>query len=68
MMPIYEYECAVCGTRFERLQQADTTLPRCPSGHEGVRRCFCPPRIIFRGSGFYATDSRRRQPGEEKAA
>ena len=66
-MPIYEYECSVCGQRFERLQPANAPAPACPAGHDGVRRRFCPPGIIFRGSGFYATDNRRGQAGDRQS-
>jgi putative FmdB family regulatory protein len=66
-MPIYQYECRVCGERFERLEKSGSTLPRCPRGHAEVRRCFCPPSIIFHGSGFYCTDNRSARPGNEKS-
>ena len=58
-MPIYEYECCVCGTHFERLQRFGQEEAVCPHGHRDVRRLFSPPAIIFNGSGFYVTDSRR---------
>lgn len=67
-MPLYEYECAVCGRRFERLQRAGAPAPTCPAGHHAVRRCFSPPGIIFRGSGFYVTDNRRDQPADRQSA
>jgi len=65
-MPIYEYECAVCGQRFEQLQGPKAAKPLCPSGHKTVRRCFCPPGIIFRGDGFYCTDNRTVHSSERK--
>jgi len=62
-MPVYEYECERCCFRFElrrRFGEDGTGLcPQC--GHE-ARRLFSPVPIIFRGSGFYATDSRGNQP------
>jgi putative FmdB family regulatory protein len=59
-MPVYEYECDVCGERFElhRHFGEPHTTP-CPNGHESVHRVFSPPSIIFKGSGFYVTDHRR---------
>jgi putative FmdB family regulatory protein len=58
-MPIYEYRCAECGSVFERLVSfGDTTAAACPNGHSDTRRLFSPPGIVFKGSGFYVTDSR----------
>jgi putative FmdB family regulatory protein len=58
-MPIYEYECPVCGTRFERFQHfSDAPIDTCPNGHAGVRRIYSPAGIIFKGAGFYVTDNR----------
>lgn len=58
-MPIYVYECPTCGDRFERQQSfKDRPLEMCPEGHAGVRRVFTPPGIVFKGSGWYITDSR----------
>jgi putative FmdB family regulatory protein len=59
-MPVYEYECDVCGMRFELHRHfGDPPPTRCPAGHEGLHRVFAPPTIIFKGSGFYATDHGR---------
>ena len=56
-MPIYEYECEICGSRFERMERTfGGSDAECPQGHRPVRRLFAPPRIIFRGPGFYSTD------------
>ena len=56
-MPLYEYECLVCGCHFERFQGFTEPPPQeCPHGHHGVRRVFSPPAIVFKGSGFYTTD------------
>jgi putative FmdB family regulatory protein len=58
-MPIYEYRCATCGVRFERMTSfSDTTIATCPNGHIDTRRVFSPPGIVFKGSGFYVTDNR----------
>ena len=73
-MPVYEYECDVCGMRFEMHQHFGEPHPTtCPAGHEGIHRVFVPPTIIFRGSGFYVTDNgrngsltRRSKDKEEK--
>ena len=58
-MPIYSYQCDKCGTRFDRLQKfSDKPLTRCPecSGH--VKRLIQPAGIVFKGSGWYITDSK----------
>lgn len=66
-MPLYEYECPVCGMTFEQMRHFDdVTLPPCPRGHAGVRRVFAPAGIIFKGSGFYSTDYRRDGTGKDK--
>ena len=59
-MPTYEYECTKCGHRFERVQSmTDEPLKRCPVCRCKVKRVFgVGAGIIFKGSGFYATDYR----------
>ena len=58
-MPTYEYRCTHCGHRFDIFQRIDEehlrTCERC--GGE-LRKVFHPAGIVFKGSGFYATDSR----------
>ncbi len=58
-MPIYEYECLTCDTRFEKRQSfSDQTKAGCPNGHKETRRLIAAPAIVFKGSGFYINDSR----------
>ncbi len=59
-MPIYEYECERCACRFElkRRFSEDGESPCCPRCKGVVRRLFSPAAIVFKGSGFYVTDSR----------
>ena len=58
-MPIYEYECLTCGIKFEKRQSfSDEPKADCPNGHSGTRRLLATPAIVFKGSGFYVTDSR----------
>lgn len=57
-MPVYQYECEICGRKFERrlpVSQADEQQD-CPAGHHAVRRIFSSPAVVFKGSGFYVTD------------
>ena len=59
-MPIYEYECDSCAIRFEKKQSFyDEPVASCPNCASKARRVICPAPIIFKGSGFYVTDSRK---------
>ncbi len=59
-MPVYTYRCEVCGVQFDHRQGFDEPmLRRCPEcGEEALRRVYRPVGIVFKGSGFYATDHR----------
>ncbi len=58
-MPIYEYECTCCSSRFELKQSFSESNPvSCPRCGSKTQRIFSPVPIIFKGSGFYSTDSR----------
>lgn len=59
-MPIYTYRCDSCGVEFERHQSFnDEPLKICPECRKKtVKRIITPTKIIFKGSGFYATDHR----------
>ena len=63
-MPTYEYECDKCGKRFELFQNmSDAPLQHCPECGGTVKRLIgAGAGVIFKGSGFYATDYRRNQP------
>ena len=62
-MPTYEYECKSCFHRFEKRQSfSDAPIAECPQCQASSRRVFHPTPIIFKGSGFYVTDS--RTPGD----
>ena len=59
-MPIYEYECSLCHHHFEKRQSFnDEPLEDCPLCRGRVRRVIRSAPVIFKGSGFYVTDSRR---------
>lgn len=63
-MPVYEYECEQCGTHFERIQSVrDEPIHRCPECSGTVHKVFHPAGIIFKGSGWYITDSRKSSSG-----
>ncbi|MQA81218.1 MAG: FmdB family transcriptional regulator [Streptosporangiales bacterium] len=61
-MPTYAYTCADCATQLEVVQRmTDDSLVRCPScGADGLRKVFQPVGVVFKGSGFYRTDSREK--------
>jgi putative FmdB family regulatory protein len=63
-MPTYEYECTGCGFRFEVFQKiSDPRKESCPKCGKVVRRLIGKGAgIIFKGSGFYATDYRKPSP------
>jgi len=68
-MPIYEYECAKCGHRFEEIERFDSpTRRKCPvCGHAANRMMSTGVGLVFKGSGFYATDyAAKKNQGDEK--
>ncbi len=70
-MPIYEYECTCCGSRFEvKRGFTESTPVSCPHCRGKAQHIFAPVPIIFKGSGFYVTDSRENhsQPSQDGSA
>jgi len=59
-MPVYTYRCENCGVQFERTQKfSELPLSWCPEcGKKTLRKVYTPVGIVFKGSGFYATDHR----------
>jgi len=59
-MPIYTYRCEHCGVQFDRRQKfSDEPLTVCPECEtETLRKVYLPVGIVFKGTGFYATDNR----------
>lgn len=58
-MPIYEYSCVECSSRFQLKQSFDSEpVATCPNCGADSRRLFSPPAIVFKGAGWYATDYR----------
>ena len=56
-MPLYEYQCTVCGERSEILQRlSDPSYTHCPKCGGTVKKLISSPAIQFKGSGFYKTD------------
>lgn len=69
-MPTYQYACTACGHRFEAVQSfADASLTECPECTGKLRKLFGSVGVVFKGSGFYRTDSRadaKKPAGESK--
>ncbi|MDF9715032.1 FmdB family transcriptional regulator [Nocardioides sp. ChNu-153] len=58
-MPTYQYACTECGHAFEQVQSfSDDALTECPECHGRLRKLFNAVGVVFKGSGFYRTDSR----------
>lgn len=68
-MPLYEYECASCGS-FELIRKfSDPPLKKCPRCGGKVEKRLSSPAIQFKGSGWYVTDyARKASGGSEKPA
>jgi putative FmdB family regulatory protein len=67
-MPIYTYRCGTCGVQFDRQQKfSDAALTRCPEcGKKSLNKVYTPVGIVFKGSGFYATDHHSPSGGSNK--
>jgi putative FmdB family regulatory protein len=62
-VPTYAYACTACGHRFEVQQSfSDAALTDCPECAGRLRKLFNSVGIVFKGSGFYRTDSRSGSP------
>lgn len=58
-MPTYQYACTACGHQLEAVQSfTDEPLTECPACEGRLRKMFNSVGIVFKGSGFYRTDSR----------
>ena len=61
-MPTYQYACRECGHAFEQVQSfSDDALTVCPECEGRLRKVFNAVGVVFKGSGFYRTDSRAPQ-------
>ena len=70
-MPTYQYACTECGHAFEQFQSfSDAALTACPQCSGRLRKLYSAVGVVFKGSGFYRTDSRTDShtdsPGVEK--
>ena len=69
-MPTYQYACvnADCGNQFDLVQSfSDPAASECPACHQPVRKVYGSVGVVFKGSGFYRTDSRAGEKSSVKA-
>src|SRR3954451_7256868 len=65
-VPTYQYSCTECGHFFEQFQSfSDASLTTCPECAGRLRKVFNAVGVVFKGSGFYRTDSRTESKGGE---
>ena len=63
-MPTYQYACTACGHELEAVQSfSDDALTTCPECSGALRKLFGNVGVVFKGSGFYRTDSRKSDSG-----
>ncbi|MCR4394453.1 MAG: hypothetical protein NUV31_08810 [Dehalococcoidales bacterium] len=61
-MPIYEYECDSCFKRLEKFQRFfDEPITECPLCHGKMHRVISVGAVIYKGTGFYITDTRKEK-------
>jgi putative FmdB family regulatory protein len=58
VMPTYQYACTACDHEFEAIQSfSDDSLTECPQCKGEIRKVYTAVGVVFKGSGFYKTDS-----------
>jgi putative FmdB family regulatory protein len=68
-MPTYQYACSDCGHQFEAFQSfSEASLTTCPECNGTVRKVYSAVGVVFKGSGFYKTDSVKSTTSETPAA
>jgi len=68
-VPTYQYACTECGHAFEQFQSfSDDALTVCPECDGRLRKVFNAVGVVFKGSGFYRTDSRSSGPSSGSTA
>jgi putative FmdB family regulatory protein len=66
-VPTYEYACTQCDHTFEQAQSfSDAALTTCPNCGGVLRKLFSAVGVVFKGSGFYRTDSRKAESSSAK--
>ena len=68
-MPTYQYACTACGEQLEVVQSfSDASLTECPACQGPLRKVFSAVGVVFKGSGFYRTDSRSKDSASVSAS
>lgn len=68
-MPTYSYRCTACEHAFDIYQGFDEdALTVCPACEGALRKVYTPAGVVFKGSGFYRTDSRSSSKAESTSA
>ncbi|MGB3439995.1 MAG: FmdB family zinc ribbon protein [Actinophytocola sp.] len=68
-MPTYQYACTACDHRFDAVQSfSDASLTECPECAGKLRKLYGSVGVVFKGSGFYRTDSRSESKSPATAA
>lgn len=68
-MPTYSYACTECGNRFDAVQSfTDAALTTCSECNGRLRKLFGNVGVVFKGSGFYRTDSRESAKSTAKSS
>jgi putative FmdB family regulatory protein len=65
-VPTYQYVCTACDTPLEAVQSfSDAALTECPTCGGTLRKVYGAVGVVFKGSGFYKTDSRAGKTGDK---
>ena len=68
-MPTYQYACTECGHAFEQFQSfSEDSLTVCPECNGRLRKLFNAVGVVFKGSGFYRTDSRGKPAAADSSS
>lgn len=68
-MPTYQYACTACDHRFDAVQSfSDPSLTECPECGGKLRKLYGSVGVVFKGSGFYRTDSRSESKSSTTAS
>jgi putative FmdB family regulatory protein len=68
-VPTYQYACTACDHRFEKVQAfTDDALTECPECAGRLRKLYGSVGVVFKGSGFYRTDSRAKSEAKSSSS
>jgi putative FmdB family regulatory protein len=68
-VPTYQYACTACGHQLEAVQSfKDEPLTVCPECEGRLRKLFSSVGVVFKGSGFYRTDNRPKEPSSASSS